>query len=320
MAYFLISVSNKTNLELCIKYALAGFTNSINGLWTFSELQEGDFISFIYGAKVFNLYTIERKEAIRNAEKIGPWPPVTFTMSRNTYYFPFRVFLKPLREFTESMIKPEFSYVAENLLLRGGYRRTHFQADRVTFHAVSQMGELYGTPIDEFKSNYKKFTPRFTLDKKDLNVPYVFYLHEIIIQSAIRQYLSKEKNLRFFFELTNLGNLSPEDFEVLGEKAFPEGHVDILIKEHSPKGYCRKIIVEIKKEALRNKDIDQLIMYTNELGKECECGVLIGKEVSNKVLKKAKNHRIECLIYTHRNFKRPFSFNELLTSLSFLKP
>ena len=56
MAYFLISVSNRTNLDLCIKYALAGFTDSINGLWTFVEIQEGDFISFLYGA-VFLTFT-----------------------------------------------------------------------------------------------------------------------------------------------------------------------------------------------------------------------------------------------------------------------
>jgi len=126
MAYFLISVSNKTNLELCIKYALAGFTNSINGVWTFLELQEGDFLSFLYGAKAFNLYKVENKESIREANKIGPWPSVTFRMSGRTYYFPFRIFLTPIREFTEPMVKQEFAYVAENLLLRGGYRRTHF--------------------------------------------------------------------------------------------------------------------------------------------------------------------------------------------------
>ncbi|MBT1248700.1 MULTISPECIES: hypothetical protein [unclassified Thermosipho (in: thermotogales)] len=61
MAYFLIAFSNKTNLNLCIKYALAGFTNSINGLWTFIDIQKGDYVSFLYGARVFNLYKVEKK-------------------------------------------------------------------------------------------------------------------------------------------------------------------------------------------------------------------------------------------------------------------
>jgi hypothetical protein len=140
MAYFLISISNRGNLSLCVKYALTGFTNSINGVWTFSELQKGDFISFLYGAKAFNLYKVKSKIAIKNAEKIPPWKPITFKMSGKTYYFPFRVYLEQLRKFEESLIRTEFAYVAENLLLRGGYRKTHFQADQTTLQNVSQMG------------------------------------------------------------------------------------------------------------------------------------------------------------------------------------
>ena len=93
MAYFLISVSNKTNLELCIKYGLAGFTNSISGLWTFVEIEEGDYVSFLYGARVFNLYRVINKRAFMNAETLAPWPSVTFQMSGKTYCFPFRLYL-----------------------------------------------------------------------------------------------------------------------------------------------------------------------------------------------------------------------------------
>lgn len=117
MAYFLISVSNKINLDLCIRYSLAGFTSSISGLWTYTEIQEGDFISFLYGARVYNLYEVIKKGAIKNADVLPPWPSVTFRMSGKTYYFPFCLCLKPLREFIEPMVRPEFAYVAENLLL-----------------------------------------------------------------------------------------------------------------------------------------------------------------------------------------------------------
>ena len=65
--------------------------------------------------------------AYKNAENLPPWPPVTFRMSGNTYYFPFRLYLKQERTLDEPMIRPEFAYVAENLLLRGGYRKTHFK-------------------------------------------------------------------------------------------------------------------------------------------------------------------------------------------------
>ena len=39
------------------------------------------------------------------------WKPVTFR--RRTYYFPFRLYLKPVREFCEPLVRPEFAYVAE---------------------------------------------------------------------------------------------------------------------------------------------------------------------------------------------------------------
>jgi hypothetical protein len=131
MAYFLLSVSNRQNLELCINYALAGFTDSISGVWTFLDIREGDFVSFLYAAKAFNLYRVTRKEAISNAEDAPPWPSVTFR-SGKTYHFPYRLWLEPIRRFEESLVRAEFTYVAENLLLRGGYRRTHFQADQTT--------------------------------------------------------------------------------------------------------------------------------------------------------------------------------------------
>ncbi|MFH1010004.1 MAG: hypothetical protein V1784_02060, partial [bacterium] len=63
MAYFLVSLANKNNLNLCIDYAMAGFTNSINGAWTFVEINEGDYISFLYGARAHNLYQVEKKIA-----------------------------------------------------------------------------------------------------------------------------------------------------------------------------------------------------------------------------------------------------------------
>lgn len=54
-SYFLVSLSTHENLELCLKYALAGFPSGESGAWTFCEINEGDFISFLYGAKICNL-------------------------------------------------------------------------------------------------------------------------------------------------------------------------------------------------------------------------------------------------------------------------
>ncbi len=299
MAYFLISVSNRTNLGLCIKYALAGFTNSINGLWTFMEIQENDYISFLYGARVFNLYKVVKKEAIKNADKIPPWPSVTFRMSGKTYYFPFRLYLNPIREFIEPMVRPEFAYVAENLLLRGGYRKTHFQADQTTLQSVSQMGALYNSSKEDLTiDNYDTFTPMLTWNRNLVSPPEIFYFQEFILQSLIRQWLSQNTSLQALLDSCGLNTLLAKDFEVLGEKALPEGHIDILVKDSVPTGYSRKIIIEVKLGKARLQDVGQLKNYVNEIGEECIKGILIAKDFSKKVQQEAINKGIKCFIYS----------------------
>jgi len=298
MAYFLVSVSSRTYLNLCTRYGLAGFTSSINGLWTFVEIQEGDYVSFLYGARVFNLYKVMKKEALREADKLPPWPSITFKMSGKTYYFPFRLYLEPVRHLSEPMVRPEFAYVAENLLLRGGYRKTHFQADQITLYAVSQMGELSNHLTEVLNlSNCETFQPKLTWNKNLESLPEVFYFQELILQSIIRHYLADVHKLQDFFLKIGLNNLRGSDFEALGEKALPEGHVDIFIKDTQPIGISRKIIVEVKTPAASIEDIIQLKDYMRELGAECMAAALIAKKYSKKVLQKARDEGILPLIY-----------------------
>ena len=142
-SYFLVSVSTRRNLELCIQYGLAGFPSGESGAWTFCEIAEGDFISFLYGATVYNLYRVVERQALRQAQTLPPWEMLYFRETGRKYSFPFRLRLRPLRTFNESLVRTEFSYVGENLLLRGGYRKTHFQADQTTLQSVSEMGTRY---------------------------------------------------------------------------------------------------------------------------------------------------------------------------------
>jgi len=322
MAYFLISVSNRKNLELCENYALAGFTNSINGLWTFSEIQEGDFISFLYGAKAHNLYRVEEKEAIKDAQDLPPWNPVTFKMSGLTYYFPFRLNLIPVRRLSESLVRAEFAYVAENLLLRGGYRKTHFQADQTTLQSASQLGELYKEKIAKLNINkYETFVPRFTKSKDKASPPEIFRFIEIILQAIIRQHLSDGKNLDAFLRQIGVETLDTNKLEVLGEKALAEGHIDILIKEATPMGLARKIIIEVKTGLAKLQDISQLSLYLDEMGDECVAGVLIAKDFSRKVLQAAKQQSINTFEYKLGIIESgvPVTFNELKEDFRLMK-
>jgi len=70
-------------------------------------------------------------------------------------------------------------------------------------------------------------------------------------------------------------NHSSTDFEVLGEKALPEGYVDIFIKLKHPTGSNKYLLVEVKTGRAQRKDIDQLRDYMRELGSEVVGGVLI---------------------------------------------
>ena len=315
--YFLVSVSTRQHLELCLKYAMAGFTNSIAGAWTFIEIREGDFVSFLYGARAFNLYEVVGKEAVVEFEKMPPWPPVSFRESGKSYYFPFRLHLRPIRKFCESLVRPEFAYVAENLLLRAGYRKTHFQADQTTLQNVSQMGELWNEVIECLvMPPYQTFEPRFTPDKKQERIPFICHLQETILQAAIRQHLSDEVNLTSFLSMIGFENLAADGLEVLGEKALSQGYVDILIKDRVPIAHARKIAVEVKLHKAQPRDLRQLKGYMEELGDECIGGVLIAKDFSKTVLREAAKHQIRLVCYElDLDNKSLYTFVEILSNL-----
>lgn len=280
-SYFLVSVSNRRNLDLCMRHALAGFTNSITGVWTFCEVREGDFISFLYGARAHNLYGVVRREAIKDAQSLPPWPPVTFRESGRTYYFPFRLYLNHVREFNEPLVRSEFAYVAENLLLRAGYRKTHFQADQTTLQNASQMGSLWHdtrsgiTPLD--MPGYTTYAPLFTRQRSEKSVPLVFSFQEVILQAALRQRLSASSRLMNFLRMIGVDSLDPNALEVLSEKAVSQGHVDLLIKESVPIGMAKKVVVEVKLGRAEIADLVQLSEYMGEFGGECISGALIAE-------------------------------------------
>lgn len=310
--HFLIAVSNRENLELCKKYALAGFSDSINGVWAFCEIIENDFVSFLYGARAYNLYRVEKKLAFQDAENMPPWKPVTFRASKKKYYFPFRLNLKPVRKFEEPLIRAEFAYVAENLLLRGGYRKTHFQADQTTLQNVSQMGERFSDSFEKLEISSTTYVPQFSTEKSAIRTPYVFPFKEVILQSIIRNYLCNRDYLQKFLEDISVDEVKAENLEVLGERALPEGHVDIFIKEAVPIGESKSILVEIKKEKASAKDFEQLAAYLLEFGTECMRAVLIAKDFGKKSLLPHMG-KITALKYSIScDLSSPQSFEELV--------
>lgn len=318
MSYFLLAVSNRVNLDLCVRHGLAGFTDSINGLWTYLDIQEGDYVSFLYGARAYNLYKVAGKAAYKDADRLPPWPPVKFRPSGKQYHFPFRLDLQHVRSLDEPLVRAEFAYVAENLLLRGGYRKTHFQADQTTLQNLSEMGfpsPGSAEPLDMARA--ETFTPQLVRDRDRARPPYVFPVRELIVQTMLRSHLSDTKNLHDFLTMAGIHGLDASKLEVLGEKAFPEGHVDILIKEATPIALGRKVVVEVKLGRAASGDIEQLKLYMERLGEECAGGVLVAREIGTRIQQRIAGQRIACATYClARLGDEPGAYDTLFNSFS----
>lgn len=317
--YYLVAVSNKKNLKLCVKYRISGFMNSMSGAWTFFDINVGDFITFIYGARAFNLYKVSEKMAIINAESLPPWDNITFRQTGYTYYFPFRFKLELIREFNESIVRYEFAYVAENLLLRGGYRKTHFQADQTTLQNVSSIGELSNRKLEEISyPELKTFTPKITFDKDIVNAPHIYKFSELFLQSIIKHHLSEKENL--FKLLNELGfeKLSNINFEVLSERALPQGHIDLLLKEVIPLGTSKQVVIEVKTNKATSKDVEQIKSYMDELGNDCVGGVLIAKDFNKKVMLTKEGVKLVKYNFSNLN-KNDYFFEDLITKLELTK-
>lgn len=317
-SYFLISVSTRENLELCIKHGLAGFPSGESGAWTFCEIQEGDFVSFLYGARAHNLYRVAKREAISEAQELPPWRLLTFKESGKTYSFPFRLHLEPIRLLTEPIVRSEFFYVAENLLLRGGYRKTHFQADQTTLQNVSQMGVRAEASVEPLPMpKYSTFTLRFTRNRELVETPETCRFQETILQSAIRRHLTSEENLQRLISEVGLLGVKADGLEVLGEKALTQGHIDLLLKERVPVGSGPKVPIEVKSNRAQAGDLIQLGGYMDELRAECPMGVLIAAGFTKAAVVKAKENRIRLLTYElTTDLKGRPTFDEIWHGLS----
>lgn len=317
-SYFLISVSTRENLELCVKYSLAGFPSGESGAWTFCEIHEGDFVSFLYGAKAHNLYRVANRESLADAEHLPPWKLLTFKESGKTYSFPFRLQLQPIRTFVEPIVRTEFFYVAENLLLRGGYRKTHFQADQTTLQSVSEMGtRANGSVLALPLSEYATFTLRFTQKAELIKTPETFRFRETILQSAIRRHLMSDDNLQMLLSQLEFTGAEASALEILGEKALTQGHIDLLVKQRVPIGSAVKLPIEVKTKRAQPEDLAQLRAYMDELLDECPLGVLVAADFNKNVVHEAKGLGIGLVRYAlNLDLRKAPTFEEIWKGLT----
>lgn len=277
-SYFFVAVSTKKNLDLCREYGLAGFPSSRNGAWAFADVEVGDYVSFVYGAQAFDLYEVRNKRAVLNAADVPPWPSLELRRG-GTYHFPFRLDLQRERVLEENLVRSEFRYIAENLLLRGGYSRSHFQADRTTLQQVSQMGSVDDRGTEEPNWTAETGTARWVRRQGGFSSPEENQFIEEILHVLLRQRLSTAEGLAEFVRLTRFERLAEREIEVLGERALPEGHLDVLLKDAEPVGDSIRLPIEVKLNRCSDDDVQQLTEYMEQLAPECPGGVLLAETI-----------------------------------------
>ncbi|HOM74343.1 MAG TPA: endonuclease NucS [Fervidobacterium sp.] len=111
-------------------------------------------------------------------------------------------------------------------------------------------------------------------------------------------------------------NYGAEDFEILGEKAIPEGYVDIFLKLKHPVGTNKYILIEVKTNKAGEKDLDQLRGYLSEFENDSSAnGILIAKDFSKKNM--TKDNRILSIKYSFEdlNVDGEYSYEELLEKM-----
>jgi hypothetical protein len=161
------------------------------------------------------------------------------------------------------------------------------------------LGELVeGQPTVLALGEYATFEPRFARVKGLANAPEITRFREPILQSAIKQHLVSEFNLRNLFTGIGFDAIPASELEVLGEKAIPQGHIDILLKRRVPVGSDPKIPIEVKTKKALPKDLAQLHTYMNELRGECTIGMLIANDFHKQVMQTARNFNIRLVRYS----------------------
>lgn len=245
-----------------------------------------------------------------------PWPPVTFQRSGVKYYFPFRLSLEPVRAFRESLVKPQFAYVAENLLLRGGYGKTHFQADQTTLQTVSSMGQLHEGHVESYSSGAATISPAVAGRATPADPPQIYKFQEVVLQALVKKHLRQSDRLDEFMRAIALDLPKSSTLEVLGERALPEGHIDVLLRDATPIGTANMVAIEVKLGTLQSKDLSQLERYTSILGSECRAGVLIGRKASRNVVSLARNRGLHIFFYDLNALHESgtFAVSELLSA------
>jgi len=251
--YFIVALSDEENLNICREGCIAGFPETANGQWAYLDIYEGDYISFYFNGRIWDLYKVVekfipnkyKKNIAKGNSDRDPvpvfnekrWNPVG---NKEKIYFPFRMKLQRLKEsdFETSMVfKSGLERLGINLIPRVSIKKTHFQ---LPLNSITTYWGLQD--IDAQKRNFSlnsfiECSNRSQNRKSHSNSEEVIETlvpHELTISTCthLEIYLQAFYKIifeAFWFEINPVNEFENRDMEYFSEQTVYGGEADLAI-------------------------------------------------------------------------------------------
>lgn len=298
--YFIVVLSTQRNLNLCRQNSIAGFPETDNGQWAFLDINIGDYISFYFNGRVYDLYEVTEKqvpnrwrnklakgnehldpETLTNGEK---WDSIK--TNENFIYFPFRLKLNKIVEThydSNIVFKSGFERLGINLVPRVSLKKTHFQL------SIKDIKKYFNkeVPIKESDFDIKSFILCKKRSQYRTNQNNTFDFENFIIDEITHKEIYLQAFLKKILE-SQISKINLveycENYEFLSEQTTDGGESDIVVlcksKEELEFYIELKNTLMIKKDKLTKKAqeaIGQVKRYHNILNKELTLRGIGGK-------------------------------------------
>jgi len=259
--YFIVILSNEENLKKCINNNVAGFPETDNGIWAYLDIRRGDYISFYYNGRIFNLYKVEKKYIpyeFKNKKGMGSeeYDPVALpnnqkwkaiSTKKGKIYFPYRLSLSLIKEtnFETSLIfKDGFERFGINLVPRAGLKKSHFQLSIIDIKKVFSIENISITRSAFTLSDFVEIAKRMFSNISSFSIRDLTN-KEIFLQSLIKRVL--EASINKYAGIFNVETY--DNFEFFSEQTVYGGEADIVIAN----GSKNIAFIEVKNGSILNK-------------------------------------------------------------------
>ena len=260
--YFIVILSSEENLQKCINNNIAGFPKTDNGRWAYLDINKGDYISFYYNGRIFNLYQVNKKfipdEFKKKEMGNEEYDPVALSdnkkerwraiiTKKGNIYFPYRLSLslEAKTEFNTSLIfKNGFERFGINLVPRVSLKKSHFQL------SVNDIEKIFNRNVSpnqyEFTWMDFKEVTEIRSDSKSIVSIADITTKEIFLQSLLKRIL--ESSVDKYSKIFHL-NSGEGYIEFFSEQTVYGGEADIVIANY----YENLAFIEVKNGTILNK-------------------------------------------------------------------